>query len=134
MFLDTVFPPQKSSLPSLFTLVSQKLLVSLFHSWLLLCSLCPRCSNWNGRRTDRPSRPCLRHAQAVRLNHCSISLPSGLDRLRSEFNYDRNNEAALAKELMLQVRKVIGPFAAPKKIYIVSDLPKTRSGKVMRFS
>ena len=31
------------------------------------------------------------------------------------------------------MRKVIGPFAAPKKIYIVSDLPKTRSGKV-RFS
>ncbi|CAG8722602.1 2517_t:CDS:1, partial [Dentiscutata heterogama] len=36
------------------------------------------------------------------------------------------------KDLILQVRKVIGPFAAPKKIYIVSDLPKTRSGKIMR--
>ncbi|CAB4479325.1 acyl-activating enzyme [Rhizophagus irregularis] len=35
-------------------------------------------------------------------------------------------------ELVLQVRKVIGPFAAPKKIYISSDLPKTRSGKIMR--
>jgi len=35
-------------------------------------------------------------------------------------------------ELVLQVRKVIGPFAAPKKIYITSDLPKTRSGKIMR--
>ncbi|RGB26371.1 acetyl-coenzyme A synthetase [Rhizophagus diaphanus] len=35
-------------------------------------------------------------------------------------------------ELVLQVRKVIGPFAAPKKIYIASDLPKTRSGKIMR--
>ena len=33
---------------------------------------------------------------------------------------------------MQQVRKVIGPFAAPKKIYVVSDLPKTRSGKIMR--
>lgn len=30
------------------------------------------------------------------------------------------------------MRKVIGPFATPKKIYIVSDLPKTRSGKIMR--
>ncbi|KAG0010820.1 acetyl-CoA synthetase, partial [Podila clonocystis] len=30
------------------------------------------------------------------------------------------------------VRKVIGPFAAPKKIYVVEDLPKTRSGKLMR--
>jgi acyl-coenzyme A synthetase/AMP-(fatty) acid ligase len=46
-----------------------------------------------------------------------------------EFTYDHNDEASLAKELVLQVRKVIGPFAAPKKIFIVSDLPKTRSGK-----
>jgi len=38
----------------------------------------------------------------------------------------------LNKELVLQVRKVIGPFAAPKKIYVVNDLPKTRSGKIMR--
>ena len=30
------------------------------------------------------------------------------------------------------MRKVIGPFAAPKKIFIVNDLPKTRSGKIMR--
>jgi len=52
--------------------------------------------------------------------------------LKPEFNYDRENESALVKELTLQVRKVIGPFAAPKRIYIVSDLPKTRSGKIMR--
>ncbi|KAI8991337.1 acetyl-coenzyme A synthetase [Mycotypha africana] len=38
----------------------------------------------------------------------------------------------LDKELVLQVRKVIGPFAAPKRIYVVNDLPKTRSGKIMR--
>ncbi|KAF9922947.1 acetyl-CoA synthetase [Linnemannia zychae] len=38
----------------------------------------------------------------------------------------------LSKELVVQVRKVIGPFAAPKKIYLVDDLPKTRSGKLMR--
>ena len=50
--------------------------------------------------------------------------------MTSEFTYDPNDEAGLAKELTLQVRKVIGPFAAPKKIFIVSDLPKTRSGKV----
>lgn len=36
------------------------------------------------------------------------------------------------KELILQVRKSIGPFAAPKAIYLVDDLPKTRSGKIMR--
>lgn len=38
----------------------------------------------------------------------------------------------LEKELSLQVRKVIGPFATPKRIYVVADLPKTRSGKIMR--
>ena len=38
----------------------------------------------------------------------------------------------LRKELVLQVRKSIGPFAAPKAIHIVADLPKTRSGKIMR--
>lgn len=39
---------------------------------------------------------------------------------------------ALRKELILQVRTAIGPFAAPKNVIIVADLPKTRSGKIMR--
>ncbi|KIJ95754.1 hypothetical protein K443DRAFT_682777 [Laccaria amethystina LaAM-08-1] len=52
--------------------------------------------------------------------------------LKPEFAYDPNDETGLIKELVLQVRKVIGPFAAPKKVYIVSDLPKTRSAKIMR--
>jgi len=52
--------------------------------------------------------------------------------LKPEFAYDPNDESGLVKELVLQVRKVIGPFAAPKKVFIVSDLPKTRSGKIMR--
>jgi len=52
--------------------------------------------------------------------------------LKPEFTYEDDNEAVLAKELTLQVRKVIGPFAAPKRIYLVADLPKTRSGKIMR--
>lgn len=38
----------------------------------------------------------------------------------------------LRKEFVMQVRKSIGPFAAPKAIYVVPDLPKTRSGKIMR--
>lgn len=32
----------------------------------------------------------------------------------------------------MTVRKEIGPFASPKAIYIARDLPKTRSGKIMR--
>ncbi|QLQ81740.1 hypothetical protein HG537_0F05010 [Torulaspora globosa] len=38
----------------------------------------------------------------------------------------------IKKHLILTVRKDIGPFAAPKLIVIVDDLPKTRSGKIMR--
>lgn len=36
------------------------------------------------------------------------------------------------KDLIMQVRKSIGPFAAPKAVFVVVDLPKTRSGKIMR--
>jgi acetyl-CoA synthetase len=39
---------------------------------------------------------------------------------------------AVRKELVMQVRRSIGPFAAPKAVYVVPDLPKTRSGKIMR--
>ena len=38
----------------------------------------------------------------------------------------------VAQALKTQVRSVIGPFATPKRIIIVPDLPKTRSGKIMR--
>ncbi|KAI1064854.1 hypothetical protein LB507_001203 [Fusarium sp. FIESC RH6] len=44
----------------------------------------------------------------------------------------RSNQAEVHAELRLQVRSSIGPFAAPKKIFMVPDLPKTRSGKIMR--
>ncbi|KKZ68017.1 acetyl-coenzyme A synthetase [[Emmonsia] crescens] len=43
-----------------------------------------------------------------------------------------DNIEQLRKDLIMQVRKSIGPFAAPKAVYIVDDLPKTRSGKIMR--
>jgi acetyl-CoA synthetase len=38
----------------------------------------------------------------------------------------------LSKELILWVRKEIGPFAAPDRIQFAQGLPKTRSGKIMR--
>ncbi len=38
----------------------------------------------------------------------------------------------IRKDLVQQVRKSIGPFAAPKTIFMIDDLPKTRSGKIMR--
>ncbi|VVB72539.1 Acetyl-coenzyme A synthetase [uncultured archaeon] len=30
------------------------------------------------------------------------------------------------------MRKVLGPVAYPNKVYFVKDVPKTRSGKIMR--
>jgi acetyl-CoA synthetase len=38
----------------------------------------------------------------------------------------------LKKELVLHVRKEIGPIAAPDVIHWAPGLPKTRSGKIMR--
>jgi acetyl-CoA synthetase len=43
-----------------------------------------------------------------------------------------NDEAHMKKDIMLTVSKLIGPIAKPDKIQIVSGLPKTRSGKIMR--
>lgn len=45
---------------------------------------------------------------------------------------DKETVDAVKKELVFTVRKEIGPFAAPKMILLVDDLPKTRSGKIMR--
>lgn len=38
----------------------------------------------------------------------------------------------LTKKVRDSVRSIIGPFAAPDRIQVVSGLPKTRSGKIMR--
>jgi len=35
-------------------------------------------------------------------------------------------------EVVNLIRKQIGPIALPKEVYLVEDLPKTRSGKIMR--
>ncbi len=43
---------------------------------------------------------------------------------------EENDE--LKKELILHVRKEIGPIAAPEAIQFAPSLPKTRSGKIMR--
>lgn len=38
----------------------------------------------------------------------------------------------LEKEIVQYFREKIGPIAKPKKLYFVDELPKTRSGKIMR--
>ena len=42
------------------------------------------------------------------------------------------NDDKIKDEIINVVRRVIGPIAKPDKIQIVSGLPKTRSGKIMR--
>lgn len=46
-------------------------------------------------------------------------------------NKEKNIDS-LRKEILAEVTKVIGPIAKPDKIQVVSGLPKTRSGKIMR--
>ena len=45
---------------------------------------------------------------------------------------DREGSDDLIQELNQQVRKAIGPHARPEEIVFTPDLPKTRSGKIMR--
>ena len=42
------------------------------------------------------------------------------------------SDAEMESEIKAVVRKMIGPIAKPEHVQIVSDLPKTRSGKIMR--
>lgn len=56
--------------------------------------------------------------------YCYVSLMVG-----EEENID---EEALRQELTRHVRTEIGPIATPDKIQFAQDLPKTRSGKIMR--
>jgi len=48
------------------------------------------------------------------------------------FAIAKNSSPNLKKEISQLVEKEIGAIARPQKIYIASDLPKTRSGKIMR--
>ncbi len=52
--------------------------------------------------------------------------------LRGSANSDPDAAEALVKELKAHVGKEIGPIARPKRILVVPELPKTRSGKIMR--
>jgi propionyl-CoA synthetase len=62
-------------------------------------------------------------------NELKGQLPLGLVVLKAGVERD---EKQLADELVLRVRNLIGPVAAFKLVAIVSALPKTRSGKILR--
>jgi acetyl-CoA synthetase len=48
------------------------------------------------------------------------------------FNGNKTDESAVRKDISQTVARIIGPIAKPDKIQLVSGLPKTRSGKIMR--
>ena len=81
------------------------------------------------RRSAISSAPAREQSAAVSVN----------DRLNTPEDYagiivKAENEPSdvLADELKQHVAKVISPIARPKYLLIVPDLPKTRSGKIMR--
>lgn len=47
-------------------------------------------------------------------------------------NFGKNGDDKIKNEILKLVEKHISAIAKPDKIYIVPDLPKTRSGKIMR--
>ena len=52
--------------------------------------------------------------------------------LRSEFKDEITDDSQVSKVLRDHVAKEIGPIAKPRQIMVVPELPKTRSGKIMR--
>jgi acetyl-CoA synthetase len=52
--------------------------------------------------------------------------------LRGNATDDGSGRSAIGKELREHVAHEIGPIAKPRQILIVDELPKTRSGKIMR--
>jgi acetyl-CoA synthetase len=43
-----------------------------------------------------------------------------------------DGDEELVRELREHVAKTLGPIAKPRQILLVAELPKTRSGKIMR--
>ncbi len=75
------------------------------------------------------SHPSVAEASVVGIKDpIKMEVPIGLVILK--IGYESSPE--LAQELKLHVRKVIGPLATPAAIYFVNNMPKTRSGKIMR--
>ncbi len=52
--------------------------------------------------------------------------------LRGNAGYDESQAESVIAELRNHVAKEIGPIAKPRSIMVVAELPKTRSGKIMR--
>lgn len=71
------------------------------------------------------------------INHKSISeaaVVSKPDKIKGEvpIAFVKSNQKINENEIIKLVVDKIGPIARPSEIYFVNDLPKTRSGKIMR--
>ena len=88
-----------------------------------------RISHDRGR--VRARRPQVRGRGRGRRQEGRRDRPGDL-RLRHPARRTRSRPTRLADELREHVAKVIGPIARPKYLMFVPDLPKTRSGKIMR--
>ena len=71
-------------------------------------------------------------AEAVGLSQQTTSHHLGVLRKAGLAVGTREGNDALAKELRDHVAKVISPIAKPASLLFTADLPKTRSGKIMR--
>ena len=107
-------------------------LTAITVSWVasMMSSMCPDI-DWGPRRSNPPPLVCQEVAEAavVPVNHeikgkepdLYIALKPGIA---------ASDE--LAKKISDTVCNEIGKIAKPRKVWIVPDMPKTRSGKIMR--
>jgi len=115
--------------------VLMMLSTSLVIVWVLpklrLLSSCTKAwpkPQWSGPQMNWPDNVFPLPNSTPNFNFLTILAVNAFVSLKD----DVKGTPQLSKELIMQVRKAIGPFAAPKRVIIVEDLPKTRSGKIMR--
>ncbi len=75
------------------------------------------------------SHPAVAEAAAVGIPH---EIKGEAIKVYVVLKKDQTPSAELKDELRIWVGKEIGPIARPDELGFVEDLPKTRSGKIMR--
>ena len=72
------------------------------------------------------------------MNECAVvsvpdkikgEVPVAFAVLRKKINFETSS---LEQQIKKHVDNKIGPIARPSRVYFVNDLPKTRSGKIVR--
>ena len=116
---------------------------------LFLVRISQAAAPWSGRndllvlchqaRSPKPTtraESSPRNGRAASVRSCSRSTHACSDAgilVRAENNDPEGGGSVdLVQELRNHVAKEIGPIAKPRSIMIVPELPKTRSGKIMR--